>query len=366
MESSGSSRSTRPLSPPALHVPASSSTVDVRVIDTNTRLYLKPGIFWTPILRGFEGPHAPIYCFLITHGDRHIIFDLGVRRDWENLAPKLVQVIKEVTEVTSNERDVASVLDDDASGLSIRSSDIEAVVWSHNHFDHVGDPSRFPPSTQLVVGPGVKAVSWPGYPSNPKGLVLDSDAAGRVVREISFDGTGLRIGRFDAFDYFGDGSFYLLDSPGHACGHMCGLARTTADPPSFVFMGADACHHPGVLRPSPYLPLPQPIPSHHLDNCGGCPGELLSRLGAWKSPDEPFFQVACGMAFPDHTTAVETVVKIQELDAAGNVLVRLAHDDSLGDKLPLFPERVNDWLKQDLGQATRWSFCKELEHVEQA
>lgn len=39
---------------------------------------------------------------------------------------------------------------------------------------------------------------------------------------------------------FGDGSFYLLEAPGHATGHMCGLARTTADPPLFVFMGADA------------------------------------------------------------------------------------------------------------------------------
>ncbi|KAJ5578598.1 Metallo-hydrolase/oxidoreductase [Penicillium hispanicum] len=348
---------------PGLQVPASSSTVDVRVINTNTRLYLKPGVFWEPALPGFEGPHSPIYCFLVSHGDRHIVFDLGVRIDWENLPPKIVKLVKATTTVSSCDRDVVSVLDEDTSGLGIRSSDIEAVIWSHNHFDHTGDPSRFPPSTELVVGPGVKGSSWPGYPSNPDGAVLDSDAAGRNVREISFEDMGLKIGRFDAFDYFGDGSFYLLDAPGHAPGHICGLARTTANPPSFVFMGADACHHAGVLRPSQYLPLPQPTPPSHIHSHGGCPGDLLMHLASWKSPDEPFFQVARGPLFPDHDAAMTTVSKIQELDAASSVLVLLAHDDSLGEHLPLFPARVNDWQAQNIREDTRWAFCKELENV---
>ncbi|PWY89926.1 hypothetical protein BO70DRAFT_368555 [Aspergillus heteromorphus CBS 117.55] len=353
-----------PIISPGLQVPASSSTVDVRVIDTNTRLYLKPGVFWEPILRGFDGPHAPIYCFLISHDKHHILFDLGVRTDWENHAPKIVRLIKSTTEVTCCEKDVASILDDDTTDLGIRSTDIEAIVWSHSDFDHVGDPSRFPHTTELVVGPGVRKRSWPGYPSNPDGTVLDSDAAGRVVREISFDGTSMKVGGFDAFDYFGDGSFYLLDAPGHAPGHMCALARTTADPPSFVFMGADACHHAGVLRPSKYIPLPRPMPSRNWESCGGCPGALLVKLAAWQSSSEPFFQVARGPLFCDHEASMETVAKIQKLDAVGNVLVILAHDASLDGRLVLFPECVNDWKAKGLGEATRWLFCRELENVE--
>ncbi|KAI9648457.1 hypothetical protein NHQ30_003091 [Ciborinia camelliae] len=325
---------------------------------------MKPGLFYEPILPGFDGPNAPIYCFLVSHNDRHVVFDLGVRIDWENYAPRIVQLIKATTQVTTCDKDVASVLDDDDSGLGIRSSDIEAIVWSHSHFDHAGDPSRFPPSTQLVVGPGVKASSWPGYPSNPDGVVLDSDAAGREVREISFSSTGLRVGPFDAFDYFSDGSFYLLDAPGHSPGHICALARTTADPPTFVFMGADACHHPGVLRPTKYLPLPKPTSSEHLNGYGACPGDLLMQLWKWKSPCEPFFNVAPGLVCYDHADAIKTVAKIQELDAAGNVLVLLAHDDSLDEFLPLFPKRVNDWQAQGLRESTRWLFCKELKHVE--
>ncbi len=37
-----------------------------------------------------------------------------------------------------------------------------------------------------------------------------------------------------AVDYFGDGSFLPLDGPGHAIGHLCGLARTTVDPPTVM------------------------------------------------------------------------------------------------------------------------------------
>lgn len=35
----------------------------------------------------------------------------------------------------------------------------------------------------------------------------------RVVREVDFTG-GLEIGDFKAFDFFRDGSLYLLDTPG--------------------------------------------------------------------------------------------------------------------------------------------------------
>ena len=87
------------------------------------------------------------------------------------------------------------------------------VLYSHYHWDHSGDPSTFPPSTALVVGPGFKDAFVPAYPTKPGCAIHESDYAGRELREIAFDGE-LTIGGFKAFDYFGDGSFYLLDSPG--------------------------------------------------------------------------------------------------------------------------------------------------------
>ncbi|KAK2029120.1 metallo-beta-lactamase superfamily protein [Colletotrichum zoysiae] len=365
--------SSKPLAgPPAVAIPESLSTVDVRVMDTNTLLHINPELFWRPKMDGFDGLHAPIYCFLVSHPTtgRHVVFDLGVRPDWRNLAPRTVKLIESTTIVTPGS-DVAAMLDDTYDTVGVRSTDVDAVIWSHNHFDHIGDVTRFPSTTDLVIGPGVRAATWPGWPTRPDAIVLDADAEGRVVREIVFDShDGPKVGRFDAFDFFGDGSFYLLDAPGHAVGHMCALARTDAVrgpdgqiESSFVFMGADACHHMGVLRPSPWQPLPpsetlQQLLRHGHDS-GFCPG----LLEAWtaRPSTAPFFEVnAPGPIFPDGPSSLASVGKIQELDALDNVLVVMAHDLSLQGVLPLFPEKVNGWAQSGIKTDTRWLFCKDF------
>lgn len=309
-----------------------------------------------------------------------------MRPDWRNYAPSVVSLIEATTVITAGS-DVASILDSDTSSVGIHRTDIESVIWSHNHFDHIGDVSTFPGSTELVVGPGVCAASWPGWPQVQDAKVLETDMRGRHVREIAF-GKDVHFGSFEAFDFFGDGSFYLLNAPGHATGHLCAAARCTADPPSFIFMGADACHHPGILRPTESLPLPQPqtdnlmsasSPSRclvekqsgHLEireaesteqrNPSWCPGALLQQLTLDGTSRTPFQQVADGPLFPDHKSAMETIRKIQELDAADNVFVLIAHDLSLRSKIPFFPGTINDWMERDLKSNTRWLFCTEFD-----
>ena len=322
-------------------------------MSSGTLLYVDSKLFLHPKIDGYEGQYTPIYCFLVSHGDRHLVFDLGVRTDWENYAPKVVSLIKSTTSILPD-KDVATVLDTADANLPVRSRDIEAVIWSHSHFDHIGNVSAFPRSTDLVIGPGVKAAAWPGYPSNPEALVLDSDIEGRNVHEINFD-QGLTVGGFEAFDYFGDGSFYLLNAPGHAIGHMCALARTTVSPPSFVFMGADACHHPGVLRPTQHLPLPQSLIN----------ASLTAEIRSPNPPlDKPFCEVSFSqLVFPDRQAAMETVRKIQELDASDNILVVMAHDLSLRTKIPLFPRKINGWEAENLKLDTRWLFCQDFRSV---
>ena len=102
------------------------------------------------------------------------------------------------------EKGVDEVLLD--AGVALQ--EVEAVVWSHWHFDHVGDLSRFPTSTKIVVGPGFKENLLPGYPANPESPLLESDYAGKEMEEISVEGEGeLRIGMFRAYDFFGMGVF---------------------------------------------------------------------------------------------------------------------------------------------------------------
>lgn len=327
-------------------------------------------------MRGLDTVRVPMYCFLVSNGDRHVLFDLGLRSDWNNCAPKTVDLIHRTTKCYTDQ-DISQILDNHASSseresslIVARSTDIEAIVWSHHHFDHIGDPSTFPESTALVVGPGVAKLCWPGYPTNQDGVVLDADVGGRVVHEIDFAAQPLRVGGFDAFDYFGDGSFYLLNAPGHSLGHMTALARVTANETnddSFIFMGADACHHPGVLRPTAYLPLPAqiriPLLRDELDSkvCGlrVYSGELLQQLQRNRNATEPFFELSPVM-LTDTAAAQETVRKITEFDAADNIFVVLAHDGSLKGHIDLFPQAINKWRAKGLKSATRWLFCKDF------
>ncbi|KAL4733521.1 hypothetical protein BDV11DRAFT_199856 [Aspergillus similis] len=81
------------------------------------------------------------------------------------------QLLEESDVVIDVSKDVADQLREE--GVPLES--IDAIVWSHHHFDHVGDPSVFPPSTALIVGPGFKSdkTTFPGYLSNLDAEIFD-------------------------------------------------------------------------------------------------------------------------------------------------------------------------------------------------
>jgi glyoxylase-like metal-dependent hydrolase (beta-lactamase superfamily II) len=205
----------------------------------------------------------------------------------------------------------------------------------------------------------------PGYPTNPSSPILESAYKDRDLVEILFDQTPeLRIGRFRAFDYFGDGSFYLLDCPGHAVGHICGLARTTRD--TFVLLGGDACHHGGQLRPTSYLPLPEHISPNLFPkqpNLLLCPGSLLLDTHPKHSAVEPFYCVSNppgGGASTDPAEAQRSLEKLEEVDGHENILTVIAHDATLLDVLEFFPKTLNDWKAKGFREQGMWKFLRDL------
>lgn len=187
---------------------------------------------------------------------------------------------------------------------------------------------------------------------------------GRELHEISFQGdTSVRIGQFAAFDYFGDGSFYLLDSPGHAVGHLCGLARTTTSPDTFILLGGDVCHYAGILRPSKYLPVPKCISPHPCrpmeDGAVLCPGSAWEELqnSRGRQSDDTLFDMTYGMDIP---LASQTVHSLQKFDCHENIFVIIAHDSTIRDGAPHFPRNLNDWKARGLGEGLKWSFFRDL------
>lgn len=193
--------------------------------------------------------------------------------------------------------------------------------------------------------------------------MLVNRCSNRTLREISFEESSVfRIGRFPALDYFGDGSFYLLNTPGHAVGHLCGLARTTQGPDTFILLGGDVCHYAGILRPSRYLPVPariSPNPVHRASDLPFCPGSEFDNLqrSRGRDPTDSLFDLCFGGDIP---LAKRTVGKLQELDCRDDIFVIIAHDRAVRDEVPHFPEGLNGWRQKGWGKDLRWSFLGEL------
>ncbi|TVY16587.1 Cytochrome P450 monooxygenase andK [Lachnellula arida] len=351
-----------PKSPPALHIPQSSSTVTVKVIDSTAVLTIPLHTLIKPAYTGHELLHAPCIVFLIEHASgRKLVFDLGMRKDWENLAPAFAATIEAAGPGVKIEieKDVAEILQENS--VDVQGGAIEGIVWSHWHTDHTGNPALFPSSTSIIVGPGFKENFMPGYPANPAAPLLETDFDGRDVKEVAF--SGLEIGGFRANDYFGDGSFYILDCPGHTIGHICALARVTED--TFIFLGADACHHGGEFRPTEYLPLPEKIhlgPVHNHAAMHFCPGSMFEKLSP--AANQPFYRATEAFAY-DGVKADDTIEKLEVFDALDNVWVVIAHDPSLlepGMGVDFFPlGNVNGWREKGLAEKTRWRFLKDFE-----
>lgn len=189
---------------------------------------------------------------------------------------------------------------------------------------------------------------------------------GRNVREIGFvfDKSSLKVSAFDALDFFGDGSFFLLNAPGHAVGHLAGLARTTTNPDTFIFMGADLCHHGAEIRPSAYLPIPDTVHLPLLDalyssQIASHDGALFRELNSKRNrkSNEPFFDPVLAVDLPK---TIETIKEAQEADAQSNIFFVFAHDMSICRVVDFFPKSANNWRDKGWKEKTLWNFLEDL------
>lgn len=361
--------------PPDLKIPPSNNTVDVSIIDTTAHVRIAANRFFQPDIPGNEMLNACCYSFLIKHPSNPsatspkkydtLVFDLGVRKDFENGPKVLVDMVNSMGPDTVRvEKNVSDILQE--GGVELES--VGGIIWSHHHFDHTGDPSNFPSSTDLIVGPGFKEHFVPAYPTKPDAAVDERAWTGRELVEIAFN-TGLKIGQYPAYDFYGDGSFYLLDTPGHAVGHMCGLARTKADPPEFMLLGGDIAHHGGEFRPTEYLPLPKEIspnplanqPSSRYATGSSCPGSIFEAIHPEQSSTKPFYRLTEGGVHADTAAAQDSVDKLHDFDAQDNIFVAVAHDRTLYDLVEYFPKSANEWSGKGWKEEGRWRFLRDFD-----
>ncbi|KAJ7056808.1 hypothetical protein C8F01DRAFT_1155120 [Mycena amicta] len=345
-------------------IPASSATVDVKAFNVaNFTLNNLTHVFVSPVLPGRETITLPIHAFLLEHqpSKQRIMFDLGMRNDPENLPTPFAGFFTSKAITFDKFKDITEIL---AAG-NIALDSIDTVIWSHGHFDHIGDMSKWPKGRKIVVSSETDVSI---FPDNQKSDLQASDLSGHTVVKVDLASSNLTISGMKAVDQFGDGSFYLLDAPGHFEGHMIGLARVT--PTSFIILGGDTLHHIGALRPSGTFQSSFPCPGELLESAASgistdffwsadtTPGDfdLPSRtqplLALSDTPDSFFVDPVAGQL---------SVSKLAALDADEDFLTLITHDASISTAgaLPLFPASLASWQKDGLKEKLAWLFVDE-------
>jgi hypothetical protein len=162
------------------NIPSSAATVQVHIINTTSRISNPPtNLFFKPNAPGFTTLPRTSYSFLIEHSsDQKLLFDLGVRRDWQNYSPKISNLLEKSGWEVEVKQDVSEPLED----YGVDGKDINAISWIHYHWDRTSNPSTFDSHTSLMVCPGFKENFTPLYPGNPESPPLDTDFAGREGR----------------------------------------------------------------------------------------------------------------------------------------------------------------------------------------
>ncbi|KAK1690032.1 beta-lactamase-like protein [Colletotrichum godetiae] len=189
---------------------------------------------------------------LVDGGRRHILFDLGLRRNIERYSTPIQSHTKNRQPMTLLPDVRQSLIDGGFDAAAI-----DEVILSHVHWDHIGTPSDFP-NARFRVGEGSLELLSKGMNGHMSHSNFQADLFdGLRVEEITSprgneEDTGsakrwknlgrlrlLEIGENDS------GSLYVVDLPGHLPGHLGLLARV--GPQSWVLLIGDACHDARLL-----------------------------------------------------------------------------------------------------------------------
>ena len=113
--------------PPALNIPTSSTTINVKVIDVCSIGNVPTKSLFTPTVPGFDVVNgAPSFVFLLEHpSGQKLLFDLGIRKDWENLDSASVERLKQHGYRVDVEIGVAEFLDE----VGVGKENVDAIIW---------------------------------------------------------------------------------------------------------------------------------------------------------------------------------------------------------------------------------------------
>ncbi|KAI0738881.1 Metallo-hydrolase/oxidoreductase [Daedaleopsis nitida] len=237
-----------------------------------------------------ESTICPSLAFSLRHSvnNEQLVFDLGIRKNMDAFPPAVQKSIAGRLITTPQS------VDESLRKGGIDPVDVKTIIVSHLHYDHVGDSSAFP-NAIFIMGGDAEAFLAHTYPANPVSNVLQSSIPLSRTRFLTSEFSE-SIGPFPrAYDYFGDGSMYVVDAAGHLPGHVNILARTNATG-SWIYLAGDTAHDMQLLTGKREV-------AFSFDGAG---------------------HMVC--AHTDKEKAVEHIGRVRELLDMARVQVLLAHD----------------------------------------
>lgn len=209
-------------------------------------------------------PRVPALSFLLLHSKSAtrtpIIFDLSIppvcaNPDLPNEVPDSVLSPRGLERVKTiwSPIHIPITIPETLREHGMQEEDIEYVILSHLHWDHIGDPTWFE-EAKYIIGNGGKELLENGYPRDPNSVFRANilpEGRTVVLPAIDTEDAWEPLGPFPhAYDLFSDGSLYIIDAPGHLPGHINALARiapTESSPNNWVYFGGDSAHHRKLL-----------------------------------------------------------------------------------------------------------------------
>jgi N-acyl homoserine lactone hydrolase len=171
------------------------------------------------------GVEVPVPFYLLRHPDGTVVVDGGnplavaqdARRHWGGLA--------DVFEVHMTEDQHCAA---QLQRLGLGGGEVTHIVQTHLHIDHTGALGHFPDATVVVHSRELEAARAAGDPMASGYVRADYDRPELRWQTVEGD-----------TDLFSDGVVRLLETPGHAAGHMSLLIELPDTGP--VLLTADAC-----------------------------------------------------------------------------------------------------------------------------
>ncbi|KAJ7187844.1 hypothetical protein C8R46DRAFT_1023391 [Mycena filopes] len=223
------------------------------------------------------------------------------------------------------------------------------------------DMSKFPASTSLVFGGATATETHVSEPSD-----------GRKLVPLNLTESPLEIGGFKAHDFFGDGSFYVLDVPGRPtepdsspARHGPCLRPGAGHPQYFRLHGrrlpaitleCSAPRPPCISTPhAPTTSSQRPATPSHAAHFTPLDAEGHFALAERHTP---LLAPSTAGGYADVPTTTASIATIGGFNASADVLVVLAHDHSLVPAIGPFPVSLDAWKAKGFKDQVTWAFIE--------